>query len=74
MGLRSGWWVLAGVENEVGGWWWVLIGVEIGVGGWWVLWWWRWRFCGGFSAVVCGTSFGSAWGMGCGSPILGLYV
>ena len=34
MGFRSRWWVLAGVENEVGGWWWgVLVGVEIGVGG-----------------------------------------
>ena len=38
MGLRSGWWVLVGVEKGVGGWWWVLVGVEIGVGGWWVLW------------------------------------
>ena len=57
MGLSSGWWVLAGVKNEVGGWWWVLVGVEIGVGGWWR----RWRFCGGFSAVVCGSGFGSTW-------------
>ena len=39
MGLRSGWWVLAGVEIEVGGWWWVLLGLRSGwVGG---------GFCGG---------------------------
>ena len=65
---------MAGVENEVGGWWWILIGVEIGVGGSWVLWWRQWRFCGGFSAVVCGSGFGSAWGVGLASPILGLCV
>ena len=32
MGLRSGWWVLVGVEKGLGGWWWVLVGVEIRVG------------------------------------------
>ena len=43
MGLRSGWWVLVGVEKGVGGWWWVLVGVEKEVGGWWwVLWWLLW--------------------------------
>nr|POF08520.1 hypothetical protein CFP56_58548 [Quercus suber] len=36
------WWILVGVENEVGGcgWWWILVGVENEVGGcgwWWVL-------------------------------------
>ena len=61
MGLRSGWWVLSGVENKVGEWWWVL-------------WWQRWRFCGGFSVVVYGSGFGSVWGVGCGSLILDLCV
>ena len=61
--------------------WWVSVvlgdgfdGVEIRVGGWSVLWWQRWRFCGGFFAVVCGSGFGLVWGVGCGSPILGLCV